>query len=170
MAAEEYPNLWTPSTTSNINIKPLVEKFDRAVSNILQSESAELENISGFDLGRMQSWSSQIREQTDLIYSAGPLDLPYVGPVLPYDFQTQDIDLQSIKCIDLRTLAIEFTAGWTHWSRSTSSKKTNGFEEADYQRAIAILDRIDAILSHHVAAGPEDHPKTGEYRDASTGE
>jgi hypothetical protein len=91
MSQGEYPDAWTPATTDNMDVKSLVEDYDRAVFEMVNSNSAALQGLNTFDISRIQAYSAAIRAETERINASGPRDLVYLGPVLPFVFSPLEL-------------------------------------------------------------------------------
>jgi len=163
---------WVPNSVSNLNIPGIVERCDRLVYEMLESESARLNDILPDYITRFQANGAGLRIYVDVIYGMKPLDLPHSYEAMyPIHYATQGVDYDAIKNPSIRDLSRLIVNGWVQWTRSESADRSNGLYEADYLRWVRILDAYDAQLKAYVIeATPMDTPATSTYELVSNAE
>ena len=163
---------WVPNSVSNLNIPGIVERCDRSVYEMLESESARLNDILPDDITRFQANGQGLRTYVEVIYSMKPLDLPHSYEAMyPIHYATQGVDYDAIKNPSIRDLSRLLVNAWVQWTRSESADRSNGLYEADYNRWTRIIDAYDAQLKAYVIeATPMDTPATSSYELVSNAE
>jgi len=156
---------WEPKNCSNLNVPGIVERLDRTVYELLESESAHLNDMTADDLKRAQDNSTALRLYVDVIYKMKPLDLPHSFEAMyPIHYSTEGYDYNAVKNRIIRDLSRLMVNAWVQWTRSESADRSNGLYEADYNRWIRILDAYDVMLAEYAAEGtPIDTPANSSY-------
>ena len=156
---------WVPNSVSNLNIPGIVERCDRLVYEMLESESARLNDILADDLQRFGDNGKSLRLYVDVIYGMAPMDLPHSYEAMyPIHYATQGVDYDAIKCPSIRDLSRLIVNGWVQWTRSESADRSNGLYEADYLRWIRIITAYDNMIAAYIKEGtPIDTPATSSY-------
>ena len=156
---------WVPNSVSNLNIPGIVERCDRAVYEMLESESARLNDIVPADIERFQANGEGLRTYVDVIYSMDVLDLPHSYEAMyPIHYATQGVDYDGVKNKSIRDLTRLLVNAWVQWTRSESADRSNALYESDYNRWVKILDAYDGMLKAYVIeATPMDTPASSSY-------
>lgn len=165
----ELSNPWTPTTVRNPDIVGSVERADRYAYDMAKFESASINEITDFDVIRIQSYNSALRTYITTLEQAPATDNPHSYPGM-YNiyYLTQDFDFDTVKNKAIRDIIRQYVNLWVNLSRSESADKSNGFLGFDYQRAMTHLDRIDYYISAYIQqALPLDLPESSSFEDAN---
>jgi hypothetical protein len=171
--ADEQPeaDVWTPDAVRNMDVVGIVERIDRIIYELMESESSNLNSLEDEDMTRVTEYNSSLRTYASVVNSSTRLDLPHSYPSM-YDIKyvTKGVDYAGTKNRIIRDLVRLYSNAMVHWSRSESADKSNKFYEKDYVRFLKIMDRIDGYLTAYVAeATPLDLPESSAFEDRSTG-
>ena len=156
---------WQPNSVSNMNVPGIVERCDRLVYEMLESESARLNDILEDDLTRFKENGEALILYVETIYKLKPMDLPHSYEAMyPIHYATQDVDYDAVKCPSIRDLARLLVNAWVQWTRSETADKSNGLYEADYNRWVRIMEAYMSMIDSYIEqAHPLDTPATSSY-------
>lgn len=167
--ADEQENLWEPASIRNMDVVGVCERIDRTMYEISQSESASLNSLEEYDLNRIISYNSALRTYVDVVNQANRMDLPHSYPAqytIKYICNDANVDYDGTKNRILRDLQRLYANMLLQWSRSESADKSNGFYEADYNRFLLIMDRVDGYIDSYIKeATPLDLPESSTFED-----
>jgi hypothetical protein len=168
MAKLENP--WEPTSVRNMDVVGMVERIDRFAYDIMHFESAQLNEITSFDLERIAAYNEALRNYASTINSAESMDLPHSYPhMYEIHYATSEMELDTMKNKALRDIIRLYINAWVQWSRSESADKSNSFHPADYNRFILIMNRLDQYIASYVQATlPLDMPESSNYEDDAT--
>ena len=169
MANVEGGDIWTPDQVRNLDVVGVVERIDKCMYEIMESESAMLNSIEEYDLERIKSYNAALRNYTEVVYKSNRMDLPHSYPSM---YQIKYLTLgkteyDETKNKNLRDLLRLYANAMVQWSRSESADKSNGYYDADYSRFELIMDRIDGYINAYVEEStPLDWPESSTFEDA----
>ena len=145
---------------NNYDIIGGVERFDKVIGEIAQSESADGGANSSFDRTRIDSYNAALRAYMATIASqTGQVDLPHSYPTLyPIEYWSNTLDVQ-VRNPSVRNLLVLYMQGMEQLSKSASAGHSNGITPHDYQRFLMIMDKIENFLTDYIdQATPIDMP------------
>lgn len=168
MAQEQVEgDVWTPDHVRNMDVVGIVERIDRTIYELMESESSNLNSFEEYDIERAVSYNSSLRTYAAVVNDANRMDLPHSYPSM-YEIKyiTQGVDYGNTKNRLVRDLVRLYSNAMVQWSRSESADKSNGFYDADYNRFILIMDRIDGYIASYIQeATPLDLPESSAFED-----
>ena len=171
--SNEVENIWDPADIRNMDVVGVCERIDRIMYEMSQSESAKLNSLEEYDIERIIQYNAALRIYVSTVNEANRMDLPHSYPAMysiKYICSEGNIDYESTKNRIIRDLQRLYANMLVQWSRSESADKSNGFYEADYNRFILIMDRIDGYISSYIKeATPLDLPESSTYEDSING-
>lgn len=169
MSDNELQNPWEPKSVRNMDVVGAVERFDRFAFDMAKFESAVLNEITQFDLARIQQYNTAMRTYVDTLNTAPLMDLPFSYPSMyTIVYLTENFEFDSVKNKALRDILRMYVNGWVQLSRSESADKSNGFLSYDVHRFHLIMDRIDFYIASYInQALPLDLPESSQYIDAN---
>jgi hypothetical protein len=158
-------NPWEPTSVSSMTVPGIVERMDRMVYTMLESEAAKLNDIPQGDLDRIIQDSAALQGYVKVIYDEGTLDLPHSFEAMyPIHYATKDADYDGVKNKAVRDLTRLLVAGWVGWSRSESADRSNGLYDADYNRFVALMASFDNLVDAYIKNyTPLDTPAISTY-------
>ena len=168
MGAEQIEeNVWEPDKVRNMDVVGAVERIDRTIYELMESESSMLNSLEEYDIERVLQYNAALRTYCAVINSANRMDLPHSYPgMFDIKYITKETDYDGTKNRIIRDLVRYYANAMVQWSRSESADKSNGFYEADYTRFLLIMDRIDAYMEAYIKeATPLDLPESSAYED-----
>ena len=145
---------------NNYDIIGGVERFDKVIGEIAQSESADGGAQSSFDRVRIDSYNAVLRSYMATVAAqTGLVDLPHTYPTpYPIKYWSNTLDVE-VRNPASRNLLIMYTQGMEQLSKSASAGHSNGITPHDYQRFVQIMDKIEAFLTDYVdQVTPVDMP------------
>ena len=168
MADEQIEeNVWTPDHVRNMDVVGVVERIDRTIYELMECESSELNSLEEYDIQRVLDYNDALRTYTKVVNEANRMDLPHSYPrFYAIKYITQGVDYNGTKNRIIRDLVRLYSNGMVQWSRSESADKSNGFYDADYNRFLLIMDRIDGYMQSYIKeATPLDLPESSAFED-----
>ena len=168
MADEQIEEtVWEPDHVRNMDVVGIVERIDRTIYELMESESSELNSLEEYDVKRVLDYNTALRTYADVINAANRMDLPHSYPQMyAIKYITQGVDYNGTKNRIIRDLVRYYANAMVQWSRSESADKSNGFYDADYNRFILIMDRIDGYMESYIKeATPLDLPESSAFED-----
>jgi hypothetical protein len=156
---------WQPTAVSNMYVPGIVERMDRMVYTMLESESSGLNDIVQGDLNRIEQDSAALQGYVKVLFDEGSLDLPHSYEAMyPIQYATLGYNYDDCKNKALRDLTRLLVAGWVGWSRSESADRSNGLYEADYNRFVTTMQSFDNLVSAYIKNyTPLDTPAISSY-------
>ena len=167
--SNELDNPFEPKTSRNMDVVGIVERIDRYAYDICKFESATQNQITEYDMARIQQYNAALRTYVATLNDANKMDLPHSFPAM-YDIrylcEDGGIDIDEIKNKAIRDIVRLYVNCWVQWSRSESADASNGFHPADYTRFLLIMDRIDYYIQSYIEqALPLDLPESSAFED-----
>ena len=158
-------NPFEPAEVRNMDVVGIVERLDRSAFDVMEFESASLNEVTEYDLGRIRQYNAVLRTYASVINSSIDMDLPHSYPhMYQIKYITTNLDFENVKNKVLRDVVRLYANAWVQWSRSESADRSNGWMAADYERFIIIMDRMDAYLAEYAQASlPIDLPHSTTY-------
>jgi len=169
MAENELSNPWEPVHVRNQDVVGAVERCDRYAFDIMKFESAMLNEITSFDMDRIQSYVAALRTYVNVLNQAPATDNPhsYPGQYTIY-YLTNGMNFDSCKNKALRDIVRYLVNTWVNMSRSESADRSNGFLPFDVTRWNLHLDRIEFYIKSYIEeALPLDLPESSAFEDAN---
>jgi hypothetical protein len=156
---------WEPTAVSNLNVPGIVERLDRMVYEMLEGESAHLNDLLPDDIKRLIQNSAAIQTYVKVIFEGTALDLPHSYEAMyPIHYATKGYDYDAVKNKSLRDLTRLLVNAWVQWSRSESADRSNALYEDDYIRFVRIMEAYDNMIAAYVTeATPLDTPASSQY-------
>ena len=169
MAENELSNPWEPVNVRNQDVVGAVERADRYAYDIVKFESAFINEITNFDMTRIQSYVTALRTYVNTLNEAPPTDNPHSYPgMYTIYYLTEGLDFDTCKNKALRDIIRMLVNTWVNMSRSESADKSNGYLPFDVQRWNMHLDRIDYYIKSYIdVALPLDLPESSAFEDAN---
>ena len=169
MARLEDP--WEPETVRNMDVVGMVERIDRYAFDIMAFESSSLNEITTYDLERIQSYNEALRVYGSTINSSPVMDLPHSYPhMYQITYITKEMDIANVKNKAIRDIIRMYVNNWVNWARSESADRANGWHPGDYSRFIIIMDRLDVFIQSYIGATlPLDLPKSSSFENQVMG-
>lgn len=154
----------SPKQTCNTDVFSLYRRINRFVVEVLKSQSSGVSQTMSFDVTRVKSYTFSLRSFIAWVVAQPLLDLPDTGPQwieLPVPPALPDIENESAYdiCVLLEVLRDEL-------ANSQSARLSTNLIAHDHKRAIAIIDKIDALVDNYIAiAEPLDLPESSPMHD-----
>ena len=158
-------NAALPSTVQNLDLINLATQVMRFVEEHANCQSASRDDTNQHDLRRCQDMVDFFNTRWNNVVGTPELDTPYahpedyeapVWPKLPEKIQNADltglINLWSLIVIELL--------------RSNSAERATGVSEADAQRIVAIVEKIQNNITTMVADPSVDLPDAADLEPA----
>ena len=145
---------------NNYDIIGGVERFDKIIGEIAQSESADGGANSSFDRTRVDTYNAALRAYMSTIAAqTGQVDLPHSYPTAyPIEYWSNTLDV-TVRNPSVRNLLVLYLQGMEQLSKSASAGHSNGITPHDYNRFLLIMDKIEAFLTDYIdQATPIDFP------------
>ena len=160
-----------PTHVRNMDVVGIVERLDRASFDVMEFESASLNEVTEYDLARIRQYNAVLRTYASVVNSATNMDLPHSYPhMYEIKYITTDLNFDNVKNKVLRDVVRLYANAWVQWSRSESADRSNGWMPSDYDRFIIIMDRLDSYLTEYAAqALPIDLPHSTTFEMESLG-
>jgi hypothetical protein len=165
----ELSNPWEPTNVRNQDVVGAVERADRYAFDIAKFESANINEITDFDMTRIQSYMAALRGYVNTLNTAPATDNPHSYPgMYTIYYLTQGFNFDTVKNKALRDILRMLVNTWVNMSRSESADKSNGFLEFDVSRWNLHIDRIDFYIDSYIKqALPLDLPESSAFEDAN---
>ena len=160
VAALATANPYEVLEANNYDIIGGVERFDKVIGEIAQSESADGGANSEFDRARIDSYNSAIRAYMGTVAAqTGTVDLPHTYPTpYPIRYWSNTLDVE-VRNPAVRNLLVLYLQGMEQLSKSASAGHSNGISPHDYNRFLMIMDKIETFLTDYIdQATPIDFP------------
>ena len=165
----ELSNPWEPKDVRNMDVVGAVERADRFAFDMVKFESANLNEITTFDMTRIQSYIGALRVYVNSLNQAPATDNPHSYPGMYHIvYLTQDFDLDAlVKNKAMRDIIRQIVNLWVNLARAESADKSNGFLPFDVTRWNLHLDRIDYYINTYIdQALPLDLPESSAFEDS----
>jgi hypothetical protein len=152
--------------TCNTDIHSLCRRINRFIAEVNKSQSSGISATMPFDITRVQSYLKSLTSFMSYIVSQPLLDLPETGPQwidLPKDEPMPRVENESAYdiCQLLSVMRDEL-------ANSQSSRLSTNLVKFDYDRATAVVAKIQNMLGYIAAAEPLDLPESSP-REAMSG-
>jgi hypothetical protein len=148
----------TPKTTYNIDVHSIVRRYNRILAEVNKAQSSGVSFTNPFDVARLTSYVSAMREFQKFIVSQPLLDCPETGPIemdLPVSPALPMMENESMQdVVNLVEIARDEIAN------SQSSRQPTNLLTFDYARQTAFLAKLDTLLSYVAVSEPLDLPES----------
>lgn len=151
--------------TCNIDVHSLVRRINRFIAEINKSQSSGISQSMPFDITRVNSYIKSLRAIMAHYVAQPLLDLPETGPQwipLPADEPMPRVENESAYdlCMLLSIMRDEL-------ANSQSSRLSTNLIKFDYDRANAVLAKMDSMIAYISAAEPLDLPESSPRESMS---
>ena len=170
MATNELSNPWEPKLVRNPDVVGSVERADRYAFDMMKFESAMLNDITTFDMARIQSYVGALRTYVNVLDAAPATDNPhsYPGQYTIY-YLTDGMNFDECKNKAIRDIIRMLVNLWVNMSRAESADRSNGFLPFDVTRWNLTLDRIEYYIKAYIEeALPLDLPESSAFEDSKS--
>jgi len=153
------------ATTYNIDVHSIVRRYNRVLFEVSKSQSSGVSFTNAFDVNRLMSYISSMRNFQSWIVSQPLLDCPETGPTemdLPENPKMPMLENESMMdVINLIEIARD------EISNSQSARLPTNLIKFDYDRQQSYLAKIEQLLSYVAASEPLDLPESSPMMDVT---
>ena len=124
MADNEIENIYDPAKCRNFDVTGTVDRLDRILYELCNSESASTNDFNEYDRVRFTSMWGEIDTYVTVIQQQARLDLSHAYPAMytfRYVSKESNVDWESVKNSFVRDLCRLVANGMVQWSRSESA-------------------------------------------------
>jgi len=145
--------------TLNSDIANLVRRVDRTIAELQHSQSANVTFLTDKDRLRFDRKTQDINTQLDTVHNMGIPDVPESMPdEIVLREPPPELDITND---DLLSVIMQYYVLRDEMTNSQSSRLGGGLINFDYERAKALMVRIETIGSKFtLAVDPVDNPET----------
>jgi hypothetical protein len=151
--------------TYNIDVHSIVRRYNRMLIEIQKSQSSGVSFSNPFDVARLTSYVSSMKNYQNWVISQPLLDCPETGPteiVLPVSPDMTLIENESsYDAIQLIEIARDEIAN------SQSSRMPTNLLKFDFDRQQRYLDKLLKLLEYVAASEPLDLPESSPMVEVS---
>lgn len=142
----------------NDDILGVTARFNRFVTEVQKSASANVADVSEADMGRIRSYLANLGGHIDWIVSVPALDLPETHP------QARDVpegpDILALENEHLNDVVRLLVRGRDELLNSQSARNATNLISFDEGRLRAVLLKTGNLLDHIAAVSPIDLPES----------
>lgn len=147
------------NVTYNTDIDGLIRRIDRAIVEVVKSQSSGVSQTISFDVVRTRSYIAGIRAYIEYIVAQPTMDLPETGPRAVQLPNKPTIPLMENE--SLRDMATMLDLMRDEMSASQSSRLSSNLISHDLVRATSYLLRMDKFLTDYITViDPLDLPES----------
>ncbi len=165
MAEELKP--WDPTKTKNLHVRCLDEKCNKFKVEISLSQSANDNDFKSFDKERFISYANHLKDDLSHFQKQEDIDTPEYHGARVYELG-EPVTVGKVENMAINDLVDFFGVFQTELRNCASSRMTMKFKEPDYNRLVAIVDKliIPHIEDYMAKYLPLDLPETSPGRAA----
>lgn len=153
------------ATTYNIDVHSIVRRYNRVLYEVAKAQSSGVSFTNPFDVTRLMSYISSMRNFQAWIVSQPLLDCPETGPTemdLPENPKMPMLENESMMdVINLIEIARDEV------SNSQSARMPTNLIKFDYDRQQSYLAKIEQLLTYVASSEPLDLPESSPMADVT---
>ena len=154
-----------PATTYNIDVHSIVRRYNRILQEVSKAQSSGVSFTNPFDVTRLISYVTSMRNFQGWIVSQPLLDCPETGPTemdLPENPKMPVLENESMMdVINLMEIARDEV------SNSQSARMPTNLIKFDYDRQMSYLAKVEQLLTYIAASEPLDLPESSPMADVT---
>jgi hypothetical protein len=152
----------------NDDVLGINSRFNRYITEAQKCASANVADVSGADMARLQSYMSNLSSHIDWVVSIPALDLPETHPLSrPVPAGPDILALENEHLNDVVRLLVR---GRDELLHSQSSRNATNLIAFDESRLRAVIDKTNQLLAHIAAVSPIDLPESSpKQMDSGSG-
>jgi len=167
MADNEVEDIYQPEQCRNFDVTGVVDRLDRILYELCNSESATTNDFNEYDQARFTTMWGEVQTYITAIQAQSRLDLPHSYPAM-YSFRyvskDTSVDWEGTKNSFVRDLCRLVANAMVQWSRSESADQSNRYIPADENRWNLIFNRGNAMVETYAKeALPGDKPESSDF-------
>lgn len=153
------------ATTFNIDVHSIVRRYNRILFEVAKAQSSGVSFTNPFDVQRLQSYISSMRNFQSWIVTQPLLDCPETGPTemdLPENPKMPMLENESMMdVINLIEIARDEV------SNSQSARMPTNLLVFDHARQESYLSKIEQLLAYVASSEPLDLPESSPMMDVT---